>query len=301
MNVNVLLPNIVPNTYQPQVESALRDNIQRERVIEPRAVESYPRYSERDTPKQNTREQVVYQRHELTSRGETSGADAAGMVEAKAEQQNQEAEQQNADEQNTAAQGERQSASGSDSEELTPDEHQQVQELVARDTEVRAHEQAHAAAGGQWAGAPSYDYQRGPDGKRYAVGGEVPIDVSSVAGDPRATIAKMQQVRRAALAPAQPSPTDRRVAAEATLKINRAFMDLSNQREGEGEVAGAGRRRLGGFSASEEQNEVSVTNKNYPQNVPTLSEAALKTQQVIVNRYFGGVEAPSNSNLSLQA
>ncbi|MEQ9335590.1 MAG: putative metalloprotease CJM1_0395 family protein, partial [Miltoncostaeaceae bacterium] len=30
----------------------------------------------------------------------------------------------------------------------------------------------HAAAGGQYAGAPSFTYQTGPDGKRYAVGGE---------------------------------------------------------------------------------------------------------------------------------
>ena len=65
-------------------------------------------------------------------------------------------------------------------------------------------------------GAVSFQYQTGPDGKRYAVGGEVPIDVSSVEGDPRATLAKMQQIRRAALAPASPSGQDRAVAAQAS-------------------------------------------------------------------------------------
>src|SRR5690606_36735775 len=36
-----------------------------------------------------------------------------------------------------------------------------------------------------------------------------------VPGDPRATMEKAQQIRRAAMAPAEPSPQDRRVAAEA--------------------------------------------------------------------------------------
>ncbi|TMO90589.1 catalase, partial [Pseudoalteromonas sp. S3260] len=84
-------------------------------------------------------------------------------------------------------------------------EQQQIQELAERDREVRTHEQAHASVGGQYAGSPSYDYQRGPDGKNYAVGGEVQIDVGEVPGDPQATIEKMQQVRSAALAPAEPS------------------------------------------------------------------------------------------------
>lgn len=91
----------------------------------------------------------------------------------------------------------------------------ELQKLQKRDTEVRAHEQAHAAAGGNYAGAPSYEYQKGPDGKLYAVGGETPIDTAPVADDPQATIAKMETVIRAALAPAQPSSQDLKVAAQA--------------------------------------------------------------------------------------
>lgn len=84
--------------------------------------------------------------------------------------------------------------------------------------------------GGQLAGSPSYTYQRGPDGVRYAVGGEVPIDVSKVPGDPQATLEKMQLVQRAALAPAEPSSQDRRVAALAAQQAAEARAELSSER-----------------------------------------------------------------------
>ena len=64
---------------------------------------------------------------------------------------------------------------------LSEQEQQQVRELSARDREVRAHEEAHANVGGRYAGSPTYSFQRGPDGKQYAVGGEVSIDVSPIA------------------------------------------------------------------------------------------------------------------------
>lgn len=90
-----------------------------------------------------------------------------------------------------------------------------IEQLKARDREVRVHEAAHAAVGGQYAGSPSLQYTRGPDGKNYATGGEVGISTSAVSGDPQATIEKARVIRAAALAPAQPSSQDRRVAAEA--------------------------------------------------------------------------------------
>lgn len=107
-----------------------------------------------------------------------------------------------------------------------------IQQLAARDREVRAHEQAHSAVGGQYAGSPSYTFERGPDGVNYAVGGEVSISAGKVAGDPEATIEKAQVVRRAALAPAEPSAQDRRVASEATRLEVEARNDLQElQRE----------------------------------------------------------------------
>lgn len=97
---------------------------------------------------------------------------------------------------------------------LTPEEQAVVEELRKRDAEVRAHEMAHVAAAGGLAGAPSFSYQTGPDGKRYAVGGSVSIDTSG-GSNPEETIAKAQRIRAAALAPADPSAQDRAVAAKA--------------------------------------------------------------------------------------
>lgn len=102
----------------------------------------------------------------------------------------------------------------------------EIKILAARDTEVRAHERAHAVAGGALAGSPSYSYERGPNGRRYAVGGEVSIDVSRVPGNPEATIRKMEQVRQAALAPSEPSAQDRKVAAVATQTIAQARVEV---------------------------------------------------------------------------
>ncbi|WP_242634322.1 putative metalloprotease CJM1_0395 family protein [Marinobacter salicampi] len=105
----------------------------------------------------------------------------------------------------------------------------ELSELKARDREVRAHEMAHQAVGGQYAGSASYTYRRGPDGVQYAVGGEVPISVSPLAGDPQGTIEKMRVVRAAALAPAEPSSQDRAVAAEATQVMLKAQIELNEE------------------------------------------------------------------------
>ena len=123
---------------------------------------------------------------------------------------------------------------------LTESEQAVVERLKEVDRETRAHEQAHAAVGGQFAGAPSYDYEIGPDGQRYAVGGEVKIDVSPVPGDPEATLEKMRIVERAALAPAEPSPQDRKVAQEARAQAQAASAAAAEQsaaeRRGEAET-----------------------------------------------------------------
>lgn len=101
-----------------------------------------------------------------------------------------------------------------DSVSLSDAAQQQVQKLKQADTSVRQHEAAHQAAGGAHAGGASFTFTRGPDGKNYATAGEVPIDVSAES-EPSATVAKMEQVKAAALAPADPSPQDLRVAAQA--------------------------------------------------------------------------------------
>lgn len=101
-----------------------------------------------------------------------------------------------------------------------------VQELRQRDQEVKTHEMAHLASAGQHArGGPTYTYQQGPDGRRYAVGGEVPIDISKEK-TPEATLEKMRAVKRAALAPAEPSPADRSIAAAASALESEAHREL---------------------------------------------------------------------------
>lgn len=117
-----------------------------------------------------------------------------------------------------------------DPKQLSPEQKEQLRKLRARDSQVRAHESAHRAAGGQYAGAMHFEYQQGPDGQRYAVGGEVQIDASPVQGDPQATMRKMDQVVRAALAPAQPSDQDRAVASRARARSNKAQRQLTEQR-----------------------------------------------------------------------
>lgn len=106
-----------------------------------------------------------------------------------------------------------------------------IVKLRNRDREVRAHEQAHlAAAGGLATGGATFTFEQGPDGKQYAVGGEVNIDTSPVQGDPEATIQKAQQIRAAALAPTDPSPQDRGVATQATALEARARKELQQDK-----------------------------------------------------------------------
>lgn len=105
--------------------------------------------------------------------------------------------------------------------------------LKARDSHVRDHEAAHIAAGsGYVRGGASYSYQKGPDGRAYAVGGEVGIDTSPLPGKPEETAAKMVAVRAAAMAPSDPSAADLAVAAAASLAEAQARAEASSARAG---------------------------------------------------------------------
>ncbi|WP_249975285.1 putative metalloprotease CJM1_0395 family protein [Vreelandella olivaria] len=112
---------------------------------------------------------------------------------------------------------------------LTPEEIQQLEQLKQTDRAVRQHEMAHQTAGGPYTGGVSYEYEVGPDGKRYAVAGEVPIDYGPIPGDPHATIEKMQTVIAAALAPADPSPKDLQVAAQARQYLLEAKLEAARE------------------------------------------------------------------------
>ena len=116
--------------------------------------------------------------------------------------------------------------------ELTQDQKMQVIELQRRDLEVRTHEAAHMSAGAGLTTGASYSYQRGPDNKMYAIGGEVGIDTSP-GKTPEETLKKAAQIKRAALAPAQPSSADLQVAATATNMELDAKMEIQKNQNQE--------------------------------------------------------------------
>jgi len=111
--------------------------------------------------------------------------------------------------------------------ELNEEEQRKVDELEKIDKKVKVHEQAHvSAAGGYARGGANYNYVTGPDGKRYASGGHVNLDTSPEK-TPEATIRKADVIRKAALAPADPSPADRQIAADAAKMAQNAQRELA--------------------------------------------------------------------------
>ena len=131
---------------------------------------------------------------------------------------------------------------GSSSIDASRSEEQQELEisrdLAERDREVRAHEQTHASVGGKYASAPSYTYERGPDGRMYAVEGEVKIDTSPIPNDPQATLEKAEIIQRAALSVAEPSSADRAAAADARAMAIDARAEIMQQAD-EASVVGS--------------------------------------------------------------
>ncbi|GKT12565.1 MAG: hypothetical protein ISEC1_P1543 [Thiomicrorhabdus sp.] len=123
---------------------------------------------------------------------------------------------------------------------------QVVDQLKARDREVRTHEMAHLSSAGSYAiGGMNLSYQKGPDGQQYAIGGSVQIDTSAILGDPEETLQKGRVVQQAALAPAEPSNQDRKVASAAAQVISSAQSQIlkeaqtervSNEQDESGEV-----------------------------------------------------------------
>lgn len=234
MNIVTPYPTAIPiNTVNVTTESARRDNQLREMIAKPTATEAgvaergvASEHDKSSKPQQQGDFQVNLSRAEDHQKiSEKGGQSEQGSQEQQKEKEKEQAQQQLAKVE----------------KELQRQDQQAVRQLQSRDTEVRAHEQAHAAVGGRYAGSPTYDFKRGPDGRNYAVGGEVQIDSSPVAGDPKATIDKMQQVRAAALAPAEPSGQDRKVAAQANQIMTQARADQAQQQADEVQQAAKAR------------------------------------------------------------
>ena len=153
--------------------------------------------------------------------------------------------------------------------QLSPEEQDQVKKLQARDAEVRAHETAHLAAAGSLAmGGPNYQYQRGPDGKNYAVGGDVRINTSK-GRTPEESLQRAQQIRAAALAPAAPSGQDMQVAAAASrmeMEAQRELQAKDNQDAEETPVGADGANAAGHQTTDSKASQLQNGQTNHNQN-----------------------------------
>lgn len=279
MNIVTPFPSININTANVYTETARRDNQLRE-VIPPPASSTA---SSTENKAQSDAEKA-----KLPGNSDPSTYDAKGKL---AGEKSVEARDESSGNSDNAEQENEQEAAKE--EQQLAQQELQIKELKARDTEVRVHEQAHAAVGGQHAGSPSYEYQRGPDGTNYAVGGEVQIDVGAISGDPQATIEKMQTVRAAALAPAQPSGADRAIAADATQKIATAQAELASPKSNEDEkTTSKAAASLSSNDSSEEK-----TAKSAEQTRDTQVEARAGR---IANFYQMATSPASNSGFSAQ-
>ena len=212
MNINVSLPPLIPTQLQPQVEAARTDNRRAELIPQARAGQASVAESEVGSQKEKSKAGQASSNQSSQNSRETGQPAPTTLPD-------------NRFVEATGEDGQRKQQDPKQQEQQQRQE-QQVQDLIERDQEVRTHEQAHQSAGGEYASSPTYQFTQGPDGKRYATGGEVQIDTSAVPGDPAATIAKMQQIRSAALAPAEPSAQDLAVARSAAASEAKARKEL---------------------------------------------------------------------------
>ncbi len=221
----------IPPVVQPQLESIRRDNARFEVIPEPTGTGagSRPRPEADDYDRNRTgleSRDAISRTDGQRLDGATAAGSQTGRPDATGRVDPDGRNNSNANPQQSSQQGSEQNPRDRQQQQQAQ---AQIAELKSRDREVRAHEAAHAAVGGQYAGAPVLQYQKGPDGRRYAVAGEVSIDTSTVPDNPQATIRKLETVRAAALAPADPSPQDRQVAARASILIADARRQLALQ------------------------------------------------------------------------
>lgn len=236
--------NITPQAFNAPIQTAVnlqtdslrRENQQREVIAKPEAAnqsageKGVASDKERGrTPAQNNEQVDFANLRKQAEQASESISGGTGGNEGSAQDSQQDPSNENNEQNNTGSE----SVDGQDTaiteQQANAEafaEKQVIRSLEIRDKEVRTHEMAHAAVGGAFTGSPSYSYEIGPDGKKYAVEGEVAIDLTPIAGDPKETIAKMKKVQAAALAPASPSAQDTRVAASASGIIAEAQAEL---------------------------------------------------------------------------
>ncbi|GEK09719.1 catalase [Pseudoalteromonas sp. McH1-7] len=293
MNIVTPPPAMNLNTANVYTESVVRDNQLREAI--PKATPTNPSFADNRNLSDSEKGRAS-EPDETKLYGSDGKTEQGKKVEGKGEEQQEEGQEKGKSEQE---------------QQQAEQEEQIVQELKARDREVRLHEQAHARVGGQYAGSPSYEYQRGPDGNNYAIGGQVMIDVAPIEGDPQATIEKMQTVRAAALAPAEPSGADRAIAADATQKLSAAQADLakaaiSGEEQNDSQrVQNIQTRRLSGEQAKAESEEEQAKLKQdadpYAVAMPIEADPEIQARSLRISDFYQHVAMPNQpASLSVQ-
>lgn len=185
--------------------------------------------------------------------------------------------------------------------ELSLEEQRIVSELQAADTNVRAHEAAHMAAGGGLTSPASYTYERGPDNKMYAVAGEVGISTSQ-GNTPQESLNKAQTIRRAALAPADPSPQDLKVAAQAAsmemsarAQIMQEKMAQNSQNSNNSNETSAGNSNVNSNTNSTENSNVNST-RNSNVNSAENSRISSINHSSSTGGYYAAISDPTISS-----
>lgn len=219
---------VVATTFNPATESLRRENNQREVITQPSP-----------TAQSGAEKGVASERERARTPAQNNEQVDFASIRKRAEQENTTINDSRGEEKESSSESNQQEPSTEKDPSEVFAEEKQINDLRQRDQEVRSHELAHSSVGGSTTGAPSYSFEVGPDGKKYAVDGEVSVDLSGVSGNPRATIAKMQKVYAAALAPVNPSVQDNRVASSAVSVISQAQSQLlaaGNPQEGKGDA-----------------------------------------------------------------
>ncbi|MDY5115048.1 MAG: putative metalloprotease CJM1_0395 family protein [Campylobacter sp.] len=173
--------------------------------------------------------------------------------------------------------------------ELSREEQRIVSELQAADTNVRAHEAAHMAAGGGLTSPASYTYERGPDNKMYAVAGEVGISTSQ-GNTPQESLNKAQTIRRAALAPADPSPQDLKVAAQAASMEMNARAEILQEKMAQNSQNPNNNNEASAGNSTANSNVNSAENSVENSRIPTINQPSS------TGGYYAAISDPTISS-----
>lgn len=122
-------------------------------------------------------------------------------------------------------------ASAAESSVVTTDDLRELRDLQRSDRQVRVQENLQRQLAAEFVrGAPVYEFEEGPDGRRYAVGADSDFQLPNQASsDPRQAARDAASARQAALASAVSSPAEQAFAARAASAEARARAEITRE------------------------------------------------------------------------